>query len=498
MAALEDSNTVATPATSDDVPITNGARRSARSRKAPLKYDDEYMMPLEKPSQPKIPPRTDKPKRRAAEAARERIPSQEVASLQEQVFARMGVDEWTEYGGWVELESEPAFFNAMLQDLDAKTLKVQEVFALDEMTLADLPKPVHGLIFLYQWTNEDESHEARQSCPENLWFGNQTTANACATVALMNIIMNAHAVKFGPELEKFRNTTKPLPPPRRGHALDRNDFIRAIHNSVARRNDLLSEDLLLDNKFEEALKKKSAVRRRKSSSRPRKRDYEPGTYHYIAFVPVDGQVWELDGLENMPLCLGPYAPDAPDTWLGIASNAIQTRMSRQNDEFLSYNLLAVCQSPLLALSRDLAASLATAKALEDAVAVAVAGNPSSPSLWDGAGATWTDFADDRLARCGLTRERILADFAPDASRLGNSSGSSALDPAAARALAAELRAEQAALEARYVDEAATADEAVDMIRARRRDYTPAVHHWVRLLAEKGVLRELIKEVDSLG
>jgi ubiquitin carboxyl-terminal hydrolase L5 len=63
---------------------------------------------------------------------------------------------------------------------------------------------------------------------------NQTTANACATVALMNIIMNVHAVKLGPELEEFRKITQTLPPPHRGHALDANDFIRVIHNSVAR------------------------------------------------------------------------------------------------------------------------------------------------------------------------------------------------------------------------------------------------------------------------
>jgi ubiquitin carboxyl-terminal hydrolase L5 len=50
----------------------------------------------------------------------------------------------------------------------------------------------------------------------------------------MNIIMNAHNVRLGPELETFRDMTKGLSPPNRGHALDTNDFIRAIHNSVAR------------------------------------------------------------------------------------------------------------------------------------------------------------------------------------------------------------------------------------------------------------------------
>jgi hypothetical protein len=34
-------------------------------------------------------------------------------------------------------------------------------------------KPVYGLIFLYEWTNEDESNEDRQECPKHLWFGNQ-------------------------------------------------------------------------------------------------------------------------------------------------------------------------------------------------------------------------------------------------------------------------------------------------------------------------------------
>ncbi|TRX90520.1 hypothetical protein FHL15_008493 [Xylaria flabelliformis] len=395
MAAIEENHVAVSTANPDDLPIVNGIRRSGRAKRVPLKYDEEVIIPAEKSNQAKtITTKAARPKRSAADAARERMVPEEVAILQEEVFARMDIDERKEYRGWVELESEPAFFNAMLQDLDAKTLTVQEVVALDKTILAELPHM--KLARIVQRT-----------------FG-LTTANACATVALMNIIMNAHGVKFGPELEEFRHTTKPLPPPHRG------------------RNDLLSEDLLLDNKLESASKRRAvpAKKRQKTSNS------------------------------------SPYAPD--DTWLNLASEAIQNRMARQDDAYPSFNLLAICQSPLLTFSQSLARNLATAKALDFS------------DIWKG-------FPDERLARFGLNREKILAEF---------SSSSPPNDkPEWTRE---ELRTEIEALEARYVEEEATVHDAVDMIRARQRDYTPAIHQWVRILADKGVLRELIQETDSLG
>jgi len=124
----------------NDVPTTaNVMRRSGRAKKAPRKYDEEYIFPSQtNGQQTEVPTRTN-PKRRAAEAALENIEPEETAVLQEQNLARMDIDERKEYRGWVQLESEPAFFNAMLQDLNAKDLKVQEVFGLDETMLADLP-----------------------------------------------------------------------------------------------------------------------------------------------------------------------------------------------------------------------------------------------------------------------------------------------------------------------------------------------------------------------
>ena len=62
----------------------------------------------------------------------------------------------------------------------------------------------------------------------------QTTSNACATVALLNIVMNTPEINLGDALTDFKQYTSLLKPPYRGQALSHNDFIRNIHNSFLR------------------------------------------------------------------------------------------------------------------------------------------------------------------------------------------------------------------------------------------------------------------------
>ena len=62
----------------------------------------------------------------------------------------------------------------------------------------------------------------------------QTITNACATIALLNIVMNVPKVDLGEKLSAFKEVTKGLKPPYRGQELGENEFIRNIHNSFAR------------------------------------------------------------------------------------------------------------------------------------------------------------------------------------------------------------------------------------------------------------------------
>lgn len=142
----------------------------------------------------------------------------------------------------------------------------------------------------------------------------QTTNNACATVALLNIVMNADNLDLGERLQSFKESTKDLCTALRGHSISSNKFIRKIHNSFTRRMDQLNADLCLENDVSDSMKKTMSRKAGKQKRKSNKTSLEEYGYHFIAYVPFGGFVWELDGLRSNPLELGETIhPDAMAT-----------------------------------------------------------------------------------------------------------------------------------------------------------------------------------------
>ncbi|KAF7191501.1 Ubiquitin carboxyl-terminal hydrolase isozyme L5 [Pseudocercospora fuligena] len=162
--------------------------------------------------------------------------------------------------GWVEMESEPAFFNVMLKEMGVRGVQVQDV--LDLQMLPMMPQPIHALIFLFRYKPQDEADNYTGSDQQHIWFANQVPSFACASVALLNIVNNIPGLTMGPELRNFKDFTKDMDPLTRGDAIDSFDFVRRIHNSFARESDLLNADLHLKNKFDTFKKKEAAAKGR--------------------------------------------------------------------------------------------------------------------------------------------------------------------------------------------------------------------------------------------
>jgi ubiquitin carboxyl-terminal hydrolase L5 len=43
---------------------------------------------------------------------------------------------------------------------------------------------------------------------------------------------------------------------------------------------------------------------KKKSAKEQFLDEEEAAFHFVAYVPIEGDVWKLDGLERQPKCLG--------------------------------------------------------------------------------------------------------------------------------------------------------------------------------------------------
>lgn len=248
--------------------------------------------------------------------------------------------------------------------MGVEDVTVREVFTMDPDYLLDsLPQPIHGLILLFHYRefgNADQPSE----CPADVWFANQLPAqNSCATLAMLNILMNSPDVVFGEHLDQFKDFTRDFTPFQRGEALASFDFVKRIHNSFAKRMDILESDKYLSYKVKKAQRLNqqekaanptntaaTATSRRGSADSTTTNDsaasHEENAHHYIAFVPVGTEVWKLDGLDAQPTSMGTFDVDKGETWLSAVSDTIGALMAVGDDD---YGVIAVSQSPLRAL-----------------------------------------------------------------------------------------------------------------------------------------------------
>lgn len=514
-------------------------RRSTRARKSTQQSfqdpstDDEFQAPptptrfkktpTQKTSSSFEPDGEEDPKGRVRRAPKRKATSQAHAygedipsTIVEDSLAPIKPEEREQWNQWVEIESDPAFFTFILNELGAKDVIVQDVCALDEAFIEYLPKPIYGLIFLYQYF-DDNWGEDRPPCPDHVWFANQAVDNACATVALLNIIMNSGIV-LGEELETLRDQTKSLSPPLRGWCLSKNSFIRNIHNSFTSRNDFLNAELRLQNKFDKHNTKgraskststsapKGKKQKRRQISKQGFSQTEESGYHFIAYVPIKGAVWELDGLQYTPRCIGKYAKE---DWISAARPSIEARMV---DHEL-FNLLALCSSRPAAVRAQLASNIRALDYISSLLSIDQAPKHLKQLLPPKKKALWITPDDEiGLHSLGLTSDAVREAAVPleaelplnhlaeliaytrenSAISLESALKSSIVSRIDFKTIIESLYSEHRRLKVEYINESASQNDFFEKAVGRKRDYGPAIHLWLKKLAENGALREIVE------
>ncbi|KAI6173528.1 Ubiquitin carboxyl-terminal hydrolase [Aphelenchoides besseyi] len=229
-------------------------------------------------------------------------------------------------GDWTLIESDPGVFSELIHGFGATGLQVEELYCLDFDQLKDF-QPVYGLIFLFKYRPDEEPYGKLVPDNKDIYFAQQVINNACATQAIVNLLLNLdqEKVSLGPILENFRSFSLEMDPSSRGLCLSNSQEIRELHNSFARQNFLEIE--------------------------APKNSKDDNSYHFVTYVPVKGHVYELDGLKQAPIDLGPI-PEGKD-WLSVVQEILTARVQRHITSDITFNLMAVVENRKLQLERQL-------------------------------------------------------------------------------------------------------------------------------------------------
>lgn len=178
-------------------------------------------------------------------------------------------------------------------------------------------RPIHGLIFLFKWVQDDEPSGSivQDNRLEKIFFAKQVINNACATQAILSILLNCrHAdLSLGSTLTEFKEFSQSFDANMKGLSLSNCQQIRTVHNSFARQT-LFEFDSKLASKDDEV-------------------------YHFVGYMPIDGRLYELDGLKPGPIDLG-AVPSETD-WLDVVRPIIEKRIKKYNEGEIHFNLMAI-------------------------------------------------------------------------------------------------------------------------------------------------------------
>ncbi|KAG0145655.1 hypothetical protein CROQUDRAFT_658449 [Cronartium quercuum f. sp. fusiforme G11] len=245
--------------------------------------------------------------------------------------------------GWSLTESDPAIFTTLLEELGVIGLQVEELWSLDKEALNRL-EPVHALIFLFKYIDSHQNDPLKQAGtlevpPPGTYFAQQVIANACATLAILNAVMNVTSdptaktvdgvsippVELGEELNQLKSFSADLDPQTRGEVLTNSEKLRTVHNSFARPNPFHLDEP-------------------KSST-------SKDAYHFITYIPVQGKLYELDGLKPLPVSHGQIPIET--NWTEKAQKVIENRINTYSSTEVHFNLMAICGDRLKVLENKL-------------------------------------------------------------------------------------------------------------------------------------------------
>lgn len=155
-----------------------------------------------------------------------------------------------------------------------------------------------------------------------IFFAQQIVPNSCATHALLSVLLNwtetpgVPLFNLGPVLRRLKEDTKWMNPENKGYAIGNSPDLARAHNSHASGH--------IDDDSDKPVGFGSS---RSNNLNSIGLTTSGDTFHFVSYVPINGRLFELDGLKQYPIDHGPWSETEP--WTEKFRRVISERLKNE-------------------------------------------------------------------------------------------------------------------------------------------------------------------------
>ena len=219
---------------------------------------------------------------------------------------------------WCTIESDPGVFTELIKNIGVKGVQVDEIIDMDILEVGD--EPVYGLIFLFKYMhNSGYKPNVLKSWDPDLFFAKQEIQNACATQAILGVLLNnTDKLDIGPTLKELKSFTNDMDPSSRGLAISNSEKIRSEHNKFSHPEPFV---------FTKTIAKDG-----------------DDVFHFVSYIHFKNAIYEIDGLQQGPILIEDNVKN--EEWIKKVKPSIQNRIKLYSQNEIKFNLLALVPDKL--------------------------------------------------------------------------------------------------------------------------------------------------------
>lgn len=174
--------------------------------------------------------------------------------------------------------------------------------------------------------------------------------------------------------------------------------------------------------------------------------------------------------------------------MSVAIDDIKQHIEEYQQDGVQFNLLSLCRSPLCSIPEKIATSIHTLSSIRKFLV------KLQPDWQQFSPIDELSLASGSATLFGVTPE-LLREFTLSEA-VNQRIEEAAMDPTALMNMYVEYATNQIQLQALYMDEDALIDQENEQAEKRKQDHTSLVYNAFKTLAEKGILKEIVKEVSA--